>query len=322
MTAPFQTAVTTQPAPAVAGDFASANPRFTVDAGQGALVAGAAGVTVGRFAWIAPPHDNDNAASIVNNFGAGPVAGFVHREQQALITLYLADASMVVPQGFAMTLFNGGDFWCKNDGSSPCTVGMKAYADLATGKVSFAATGAPTTGATSTGSTIAPATFSVTGSVAGDLLTVTAVGSGTVVNGGTISGTGITTGTMIANQVTPLLAGEATGGIGRYLLTNGGMTTVSETVSGTYGLLTIGTATGTFAVNQLLAVSGSVVAGTVISQSLTGSGGSGATFAVTNNTNVGSQNINVAATNVETKWVAMSGGLAGELIKISDHPLG
>ena len=50
---PFQSVVNVQPAPAIAGDFASANPRWNVLAGPGVLVCGAAGVTVGRFACIA-----------------------------------------------------------------------------------------------------------------------------------------------------------------------------------------------------------------------------------------------------------------------------
>jgi hypothetical protein len=43
----FQTAVNLQPAPGIAGDFASANVRMSVvpPGGQGALVAGPGGVT-------------------------------------------------------------------------------------------------------------------------------------------------------------------------------------------------------------------------------------------------------------------------------------
>jgi hypothetical protein len=113
----FQTQVNVQPAPAVEGDFASANPRATVLAGQGALVAGAAGVLVGRFAWLSyAAVDNDNSPAIVNSFGAGLPAGFVHREQQGLITAYLASATMRVQAGFPITLFNEGDFWVNNAG--------------------------------------------------------------------------------------------------------------------------------------------------------------------------------------------------------------
>lgn len=46
----FQTKVNRQQAPAIAGDFASANPRASMLATEGTLVAGVSGVTVGVFA--------------------------------------------------------------------------------------------------------------------------------------------------------------------------------------------------------------------------------------------------------------------------------
>src|SRR5229473_468395 len=107
----FQTSVATVQSPAVEGDFANANPRFTLDSGPGALVAGAAGVTIGRFGWWSPHFvDGDGAP------------GFVHREQQGLITTYLAESGMVIPAGFALTLSNGGDFWVKNNSSAQALV--------------------------------------------------------------------------------------------------------------------------------------------------------------------------------------------------------
>ncbi len=320
MVAGFQTSVATQPAQAVEGDFCSTNPRFTVDAGQGALVAGPDGVYVGRFCWSAPPLDNDNAKSLVNSYGSGQVLGFVHREQQALITRFLDIASMLVPKGFAVTVYNGGDFWVRNSGSGTAQVGMKAYANFADGKVTFAAASSPTGGASSTGS-IAASTFSVTGSIEGDVLDVTAVGSGTVRDGATISGTGISSETTIVGQLTPLLDGEAAGGVGRYYVSKVHDEVASTTVSGTYGTFTAGTTTGgTYGVGDVLQGTG-VDAGTTITALITGTGGAG-TYAVSSNTVVASTTISVAALNVETKWYAMSAGLAGELVKISDHPLG
>ena len=66
----------------------------------------------------------------------------------------------------------------------------------------------------------------------------------------------------------------------------------------------------------MLTVSGSVVAGTYITANVTGSGGSGGTMVVSNNTNVGSQTIS-AASNVETKFYCRGSALPGELVKIS-----
>lgn len=314
MTGGFQTQVYGQPAAAVAGDRASQNPLFSYDAGPGGLVAGSS-LFVGRFAWVTPPLDPNGTPCIANSFGSGAPAGFLMRAQQALNTTFLSPAGMQVQQGMQMALQIVGDFWVVNDGSTEVNYGMKAYANLADGKVTFAATGAPTTGASATGSSIAASTFSVTGSIAGDVMTVTAVGSGTVVAGATISGTGVDTGTKVLSQ----LSGTA-GGIGIYRLNIDNETVASTTISGTYGTLTVGTVTtGNFAVGQQLNATGSVVAGTTITQLLTGTGGSGTTAVVDNNTVVSTQTIS-SVSNVETKWYARSVGVAGSLIKISSTP--
>lgn len=149
----FQTQVGINPAPAVAGDFSDTNPRSSVDAGPGGLVAGPAGVTVGRFAWWSPSIvDADGAPAVVNSFGSGPVTGFVHRDQQSYITNYLADSSMLILAGIQMYLMSSGGFWVKNDGAGFANFGQKAYANFADGKATFAATGLATSGAAATGS--------------------------------------------------------------------------------------------------------------------------------------------------------------------------
>jgi hypothetical protein len=315
----FQTFVGTQPSPAVAGDFASANPRFSVNAGPGGLVAGPEGLTVGLFAWLSYDRvDSNDAPAEANNFGAGPVAGFVHREQQGLITQFLSESSMFIPSGFAVTLMDGGDFWCVNNGTTEAVPGMKAYANFANGEVSFAATGS-VNNATGTGAVTAQ-TFSVTGDIANDTMVVSAVGSGTVVPGATISGTGVATGTQVVSQLLPLEEGEALGGIGRYQLNIGDQEVAAETISGTYGLLTLSAvATGQFGVGDNISGTG-VVAGTTITALGTGEGGTG-TYIVNNNTAVSSTTI-TAGTDVETKWFARSTGLPGELVKISSQPMG
>jgi hypothetical protein len=313
----FQTSVGTQPAPAVEGDFASTNPRHVVLAGPGGLVAGASGVTVGRFAWLSYQGiDPDNAPTIVNNFGSGLPAGFVHREQQGLITTYLADASLVVPTGFGVTLFNSGDFWVKNNGTTQALIGQKAYVETGTGKVSFGATGSAGT-ASVTGSIAAIASTSVTGSIAGNVLTVTAVGSGVLYNGATLSGTGgggVTSGTKIVGQ----LSGSAVGGVGTYALNISSQTVTSTTITAAAGTLTV-TAVGSGALQLGDVLSGTggggVTSGTTITQLLTGTGGTG-TYIVDPTQSVSSTTI-TSATTIETKFIAMSSGLAGELVKIS-----
>lgn len=318
MPAGFQTQVYDQPAAAVAGDRASQNPLFSYDAGPGGLVAGS-NLHVGRFAWVTPPLDPNGTPTIANSNGSGPVAGFLMREQQALNTTYLSPAGNQVAPGFQCALMIGGDFWVLNDGTTDAVPGQKAFANFADGKVSFAAAGTtPATGASATGSSIAAGTFSVTGSIEnGDELHVTAVGSGTVVAGATITGTGVNTGTKVISQIS-----GTPGGVGVYRVNQSQADVASTTISGTYGILTVGTVTaGTFAVGQVLNATGSVVAGTTITQALTGTGGSGSTFVVDNNTVVGSQTIS-SQSNVETKWYARSAGLPGQIVKISSTPLG
>lgn len=326
----FQTQATNQPAPAVAGDRASQNPIFVFDAGPGGLVSGNQptgisglnGVVVGRFAWAYPPTDADGTPAVVQNTGTGQPSGLVPREQQAGITLYLADSSMVIVPGYQMTLMAGGDFWVVNDGTtqalpqSPGQAYMKAYANLQTGKVSFAATGTSTNAATSTASTIASASATFIGSISGDVLSVTSAPSSTLQIGASISGgTGVVAGTQIVSQ----LSGSV-GGVGTYLVNQPEQSVGSATLTATWGVLTIGgTVTGTFAVNQLLSGTG-VAANTSITALGTGTGGAG-TYIVNVNTPVASGAINAVGT-VETKWFAMSSGLPGELVKISSHPLG
>lgn len=314
MSGGFQSQVNVQPAPGVVGDFCDANPRYSVDAGPGGLVAGLNGVVIGRFAWATyAAVDDDGAPAIVDNTGSGPVTGFVHREQQGLIVDYLAPAGMKTQRGFGVTLYSGGGFWAKNEGSDQALSGMKAYARYADGSIFFGAPNAPST-AVVTGA-VAASTASVTGSIADNILTVTAVGSGVLVPGGTLSGTGVASGTKIVTQ----LSGTP-GGVGEYAVNIPEQDVDSTTISETYGTLTVsGVSSGVLGVGDTLS-GADVVAGTSITALLTGVGGTG-TYVVDNNTVVGSTTI-TAGTAVETKWFARSSGLPGEIVKISDKPLG
>lgn len=111
----FQSVINQQQAPGVEGDFASANPKASLLAGEGALVAGANGVVVGRFAWV--------SNGVVNNTGTGAPAGFVHREGQASVTTWLGESSMTIQPGVQMTLMTAGDYWVKTAGAA--TVGRR-----------------------------------------------------------------------------------------------------------------------------------------------------------------------------------------------------
>jgi hypothetical protein len=123
---------------------------------------------------------------------------------------------------------------------------------------------------TSAATTIAAGTAtSVTGSITGNILTVTAVSSGALVVGGVLTGTGITTGTTILNQLT----GTA-GGIGTYTVSLV-QTVTSTAVTQSYGLMTVAAmASGTLAVGQVVS-GGTTAPGTTITALGTGTGGAG-----------------------------------------------
>lgn len=314
MASTFQTSTNALQAPGQAGDFASSNPRATALSSQtysqAGFQAGPNGLTIGLFAWIDPA-----TYVFVSNAGAGAPNGFVHNAHEALITAYLGVNGYTIPAGFGCNnIFNEGDFFVLNNGATEAVPGQKAYANNLTGVASFAATGAPTAGGSGTASTIAAGTASVTGSIADDVLTVTAVGSGTLVVGGILSGTNVAAGTYIT------ALGTGTGGVGTYLLTPRNQTVASTTIAETYGTLTIGgTVTGTFAVGETVTGS-SVSAGTVITALGTGTGGAG-TYIVNNSQTISSQTIGTAVT-TETQWYCRSFGQPGDVVKISSRAMG
>lgn len=129
----FQQTLNRDPSRAVAGDFASTNPRNVMLAGEGSLRTAEA-ITVGRFAFA------DLATGLVYPANAaGRRVGFVHRNNQAIVPLGQA-ASMVVPAGRETVLFTDGDFYTVLDADS--TVGAAVTAVAATGVPSLTAAGA------------------------------------------------------------------------------------------------------------------------------------------------------------------------------------
>ena len=118
---PFQKTVNAHQAPAVAGDFASTNPHASLLAGEGTLVAGVGGVTVGVFAFA----DEHGVVTHAKPSGSSRV-GFVHREQQASITQHLAEHGNTILAGSAMTLMSGGDFWVHF--AEGANIGQKVFA--------------------------------------------------------------------------------------------------------------------------------------------------------------------------------------------------
>lgn len=192
----FQTVVNTDPAYAIEGDFASANPRASLLAGVGALVAAAVGVTVGRFARA------KNSDGTVTNGDPGVASriGFVHRDQPAIITDFLGGATMKVPTGSPVTLFDAGDFWARFAGGA--AIGQKVFASYADGSAIAGTAGTPPAGADVTATVVN----------ASNVLTVTAVTSGALAVGDPLTGAGIPAGAYVQ------ALGTGTGGVGTYVM--------------------------------------------------------------------------------------------------------
>lgn len=212
----FQKTINNFQAPAVEGDFASTNPFASVLAGPGALVAPAGGLRVGNFFWVGPQGQTSQS------FVAGYQIAFLGRNEQALITDFLGESSMIVPEGFMVVGMNGGDFWARFAAGG--TVGNNVYADPNDGAPLAGAT-APTLG---TGT--ATAGFSGTATLNGTTtLNVTAVTHGIVSPGDHVADSttagNIPAGTVIVAQLTGIA-----GGVGTYQMSQIGVAAVGDTV--------------------------------------------------------------------------------------------
>lgn len=238
----FQQSVNLQQAAAVAGDFASANPRASVVSHEGTLVAGANGVTVARFAWATSAGLVSNTVVSSGNALSNKPTGFVHRRQgAALITTYLGQISNLVPQGFEVTLMATGDYWVPPLVNT-ALVGQKVFANLGDGTIRTA----------TAGSTIA--NFSGTASFATSVMTVTVASSGALKVGDVITSAGVAAGTYITSF------GTGAGGTGTYNLSTTPGTITAQAVTSTSYVETDFTVTGypvdgTGAVGELVVMS-------------------------------------------------------------------
>jgi hypothetical protein len=299
---PFQSTVNQYPAPAVAGDFASSNPRTSVLAGEGGLIAGPGGVTVGNFAW------NNNG--IVQSYGTAPNApdGIVHREMQALIQTYLAESGANIPEGFMVTLFNEGDFWVKNNSASATTMNEAVYARYSDGAAvpgSSAPSGASVTG--SLGST-----FTAQVSANSETMVVTNL-TGLLSIGETVSHTDVPTGTTVAAFVS-----GTSGGNGTYTLSANA--TASNSSTGTsFGNLIDVTAigSGSLAVGDPIS-GGSLPSNAVIDAQVSGTSGGIGVYQISIPGTAYSASATLTATGgIVTSWKCKSIANPGELVKIS-----
>lgn len=238
----FQTSVNLQQAAAVAGDFASANPRSSVVSHEGTLVAGANGATVGLFGWATSGGLVSNTVVSSGNALSNKPTGFIARQQgAALITTYLGQVSNLIPTGFEVTLMASGDYWVAPLVST-ASIGQKVFANLGDGTIRTA----------TAGSTIA--NFSGTASFATSVMTVTVASSGSLKVGDAVTSAGVAAGTYITSF------GTGTGGTGTYNLSTTPGTIAAQAVTSTSYVETDFTVTGypvggTGAVGELVVMS-------------------------------------------------------------------
>lgn len=208
----FQAQVNQYPAPGVEGSFASNNPMSNAIAGAGAFVVGQYGATVARFVWspdLVTLYNTGNAAANV-----GVPIGFLANEQQGLNTVFLSPAGMTMTPGAMAEPFTRGDFWAKVSAAST-GINQKAFANLNTGAVYPAATGAP------------PQTFAGTASFATNVMTVVTETSGTITLGTLITSAGVAAGTYVSGY------GTGNGSTGTYTLSTAPGTIATQAATGT-----------------------------------------------------------------------------------------
>ena len=215
----FQSSLNTQPAIEIEGDWADGNPIASMISGEGMLVAGPNGVTVGRFAWAS----STGVVTNTNPGTAGARLGFVQKDQVVVIPGLLGTSGLTAIAGSPITLFDTGDFMVRFAGGA--AVNQKVYVSYVDGSATAAATGATL-----------PVSSSFTASISGTTLTVVAVSMGPIPSGAPISGAGVAAGTLILSQLTPSGSGSY-GGAGTYQL-NIAQTVSNETMTTAGGLET------------------------------------------------------------------------------------
>lgn len=120
---PLQTAVKTVLAAAVAGDKATADQSIYTPLNH---LAGEGGATVGTFGWI-------QANGTVIDTGSTAPSGFVERVQGYPNYTVTSAGTLLIPEGFPVTLAVKGDYWVKT--TQKCTVGGQVYVNQTTGAI-------------------------------------------------------------------------------------------------------------------------------------------------------------------------------------------
>ncbi len=323
---PFQKQVNNYQAPGSLGAIASMNPLATVVAGPGGLVAGTAGVLVGRFAWNTYPVAGgpglaQNMCQISSTEAPRVPDGFICNQQQGLITIWLDSESLGVPHGVMVTEHERGDFWAQST-MSEAVLGNKVFANLVTGQALAAAAGATPANYSGTPAVIKGTVASLTNNT----MTITAVTSGVVAPGQLVVGKNIPQGTYISSL------GTSTGGTGTVFLTRNATalftaqdltTSVPEaygafsgTASFATDVMTVESVVAGALVEGQLVTSAGVAAGTYIVSQLTGTPGGLGTYELSTSPGTITTQAVTATSWIETDWYVKSAGNVMDLIKI------
>ena len=156
-----------------------------------------------------------------------------------------------------------------------------------------------------TGSSIAPVTVSFTGSTNANILTVSSISSGSIQVGSIIDGQGLPPGIQVSAQ----LSGTP-GGAGVYSLFLHGLSKVdipipTESMTETYGVLTVGSASGTVATGEQVTGAG-VLQYTAIEDHLSGSG-AGSTWVVNKTQSTPGEDMTITAAPLFVRYTLVKG---------------
>lgn len=129
---PLQKQVNIAIALGVAGDFASQNPYHTLLAGRAQYRVGATPVLIGTFAEV----DTTTGLAVNAVSGTKPF-GFVGRQSNnAIITQWMGSSSMQLQPGYAITLYDGGDFYIQI--AAATVTGQNVFASTTDGSIATA----------------------------------------------------------------------------------------------------------------------------------------------------------------------------------------
>jgi hypothetical protein len=325
----FQSQVNINPAPGSVGGIASMNPLATVDAGPGGLTAGPSGAFVGRFAWntyATPggPGTGQSSCPISASLAPRKPDGFICNRQQALITQWLGNSSLLVPTGTMLIEHALGDFWAYSN-LAEASIGQKVFANLVDGQILAAAAGASPTNIAGTAAVISSATAA---SLTNYTLTINTVTSGIVAVGQLVTGAGILPGTYIESFGTFTVAG----GNGTVFLSQNVRNTFTAqsiaaapteaysyyvgTASFATSIMTVVSVTSGALVAGQIVTSASVAAGTYIVSQLTGTPGGIGTYQLSTTPGTITTQAASATAWIETDWYVKSAGNVMDLIKI------